>query len=351
MYVIILGLNLGIKSTRQLFNRGGGLPWGEASHEVETNLLVTEGIYTYSRNPMVLGYSLLPIGMGLMFQSLGMVLSITPLVLIVNIYIVKTIEEPRLFERFGKEYAEYRKKTPFLLPNWSKLFRDYLIRYITEHWNQIIYIFLSEFSLMIVTSIAFKQSSTLYPFPFQEITPSVLFALICVFGIIAGISPNLLSFGSRSERRGSKGATGHHPDCGKFSGHVIRLMDKNYCAGCSGLVLGAFTSMVGLVISLYGLFTFEPVLVFWIGTLFVSLGLTQHLIDLGSSWVHFWLNFWFVLGAWFMFESIQELNSFIVTIYFLILTVFWIYTRIRVSQFTHVSTCHDCLDTCTLRFE
>jgi protein-S-isoprenylcysteine O-methyltransferase Ste14 len=301
---------------------------------------------------MVLGYSLLPIGMGLMFQSLGMVLSVTPLALIVSIYILKTLEEPRLIERFGKEYTVYRKKTPFLLPNWIKLFRDYLIPYITEHWNQIIYIFLSELSLLIVTSIVFKQNSALYSFSLQEITSSVFFALICVFGIIAGISPKWLSFGSRSERHGSKGVTGHHPDCGRFSGHVVRFMDKNYCAGCSGLVLGAFTAIAGLLISLYGLFTFDPILVFWIGALFVSLGLAQHLIDLGSSWIHFWLNFWFVLGAWFMFESIQQLNnSFLVTLYFLTLTVFWIYARIRVSQFTHVSTCDDCIDVCMLRFE
>ena len=80
--VMILGLNLGIKSTRQLYHAGLGLPWGEAAHEVETQRLVVDGIYAYSRNPMVLGYSLLPVAMGLMFRSIGMMISLTPAVLV-----------------------------------------------------------------------------------------------------------------------------------------------------------------------------------------------------------------------------------------------------------------------------
>jgi len=198
----------------------------------------------------------------------------------------------------------------------------------------------------------FNQNSTRYSFSLQRIVSSASYATICVLGIIAGIAPNWFSLGSRSERRGSKGVTGHHPDCGRFSGHTVRFIDKNYCAGCSGMVLGAFTALVGLVISVNGWFTFNSTLVFWIGTLLVCLGLAQHLIDLGSGWIHMWLNFWFVMGTWLMFEAIQQLNaSLVVILYFLIVIIFWIIARIRISQFAHVCVCIDCFNVCELRFE
>jgi protein-S-isoprenylcysteine O-methyltransferase Ste14 len=352
IYVMIFGLNIGIKSTRQLYDIGGGLPWGEVSHEVETNFLVTDGIYRYSRNPMVLGYSLLPVGMGLMFQSLGMTLSITPIVILLNIVIVKVLEEPRLFERFGEDYLEYRKSTSFLFPNWISFFQDYVFPYISENLSQLFHIFLAELSLFTTTLIVFNRYNNPDTFFMQGIISSASFALICILGIIAGVVPNWLSFGSRTERHGTNGVIGHHPDCGKFEGHVVRFMDKNYCAGCSGLVLGAFTALLGLSSSIFDLFTFDFLLVFWIGALFVSFGLVQHLIDLGSGWLHLWINFWFVVGAWFMFESIQQINkSFHVTLYFLAVTLFWIYLRIKLSQLTHFSVCRSCFEICELRFE
>jgi len=114
--VFVLGLTTGIKSTRLLYRLGEGLPWGEAHEGSRTRKLVTGGLYAYTRNPMVLGYSLLPCGMGIMFRSIGMATSITIIVLAVNVAIVKFKEEPHLEERFGEAYQEYKRRTPFLIP-------------------------------------------------------------------------------------------------------------------------------------------------------------------------------------------------------------------------------------------
>jgi len=38
------------------------------------------------------------------------------LIFLINIYIVKTKEEPNLEERFEEKYREYKKRTPFLIP-------------------------------------------------------------------------------------------------------------------------------------------------------------------------------------------------------------------------------------------
>ena len=114
--VFYVGLSIGIRSTKVLYREGLGLPWGEARRTVQTSMLVVTGPYRYTRNPMILGYSLLPCGMGLMFRSLGMSTAIPLAVVIVNVAIVKLREEPNLETRFGEEYMVYKRATPFLLP-------------------------------------------------------------------------------------------------------------------------------------------------------------------------------------------------------------------------------------------
>lgn len=346
--VMILGLNLGIKATRQLYHAGLGLPWGEAAREVETQRLVVDGIYAYSRNPMVLGYSLLPVGMGLMFRSIGMTISITPIVLLLNYFIVKTREEPRLIERFGDQYNDYKSKTPFLFPNIGKLLQGYLIPYIRAHRDQLTYVALAELSLIVTSLYVFNDNSPVV-FSGHSYIARILFGVICFLGIIAGVAPKWCTFASKGERRGSDGVAGHHPDCGHFPGHTIGLGERVYCAGCSGLVIGACLALLGLFSGFYPL---DLVVGFWFGVLLVGLGLAQHFIDLGSGWLHFWLNLFFVLGAWFMFMAIQLMSlGFFVSAYFLVVTVFWIYARIRASQWIHVMVCSGCGVKCRLCFE
>lgn len=121
--VFFPGLAVGVKATRLLYRVGQGLPWGEARREARTTRLVTTGLYAYTRNPMVLGYSLLPCGMGLMFRSPGMYLLVPAAVILVNVVIVKTREEPNLEGRFGEEYLKYKKSTPMLLPRSGAVLR------------------------------------------------------------------------------------------------------------------------------------------------------------------------------------------------------------------------------------
>jgi protein-S-isoprenylcysteine O-methyltransferase Ste14 len=114
--VFYVGLSIGIKSTRTLYKEGLGLPWGVIKKKVQSSILVVTGPYAYTRNPMILGYSMLPCGMGFMFQSPGMFTIIPLLVLLINVGIVKTWEEPNLEKRFGQEFLDYKDSTPFLVP-------------------------------------------------------------------------------------------------------------------------------------------------------------------------------------------------------------------------------------------
>jgi protein-S-isoprenylcysteine O-methyltransferase Ste14 len=79
--------------------------------------LVIKKPYTYCRNPMALGTTIFYFGIAIWLGSLsGLVLSlIYPMG--ISIYI-KLIEEKELEERFGSDYSEYKKRTPFLIPRF-----------------------------------------------------------------------------------------------------------------------------------------------------------------------------------------------------------------------------------------
>ncbi len=115
--IMVGGATIGIKATRQLRDIGKGLPWGEAEDQSQSTVLITTGIFAYTRNPITFGYTLLPLGMGLLFRSLGMALFIPLIVLGVQLIIIKKREEPNLKRRFGEKYLEYKRKTPFLIPS------------------------------------------------------------------------------------------------------------------------------------------------------------------------------------------------------------------------------------------
>jgi len=84
-----------------------------------TQKLIVRGPYTYCRNPMTLGTDLFYLGVAIWLGSLSAVgLS---LVYPVGILIyIKSIEEKELEKRFGSEYLEYRRNTPFLIPQIRK---------------------------------------------------------------------------------------------------------------------------------------------------------------------------------------------------------------------------------------
>jgi protein-S-isoprenylcysteine O-methyltransferase Ste14 len=78
--------------------------------------LITNGPYAYSRNPMVTGIFILLFGLGCRWNSFSMVFLFTPVFIVLNAVEIKMIEEPELEKRLGKEYVEYKKRTPMFFP-------------------------------------------------------------------------------------------------------------------------------------------------------------------------------------------------------------------------------------------
>jgi protein-S-isoprenylcysteine O-methyltransferase Ste14 len=82
-----------------------------------TQKLVVKRPYTYCRNPMTLGTTAFYLGIAIWTGSLSAL--ILALIYPVGILIyIKLVEEKELEQRFGLEYLEYKRGTPFLIPRF-----------------------------------------------------------------------------------------------------------------------------------------------------------------------------------------------------------------------------------------
>lgn len=91
---------------------------GTPAPTAPTQRLVITGPYRYTRNPIEFGALFYYFGVGVFFGSLFHGLVCLILAAFFGSFYHKFVEEKELLMRFGKEYEEYRAKTPFLIPRW-----------------------------------------------------------------------------------------------------------------------------------------------------------------------------------------------------------------------------------------
>ena len=106
VFLVIIGLACALPSFR-LFSRHKTTisPFTPS----ETSVLLTEGTYSYSRNPMYLGLLLLIIAVTIWFGSwVGILISLIFIFLMNILQIIP--EEDALLEIFGEEYNQYKRK-------------------------------------------------------------------------------------------------------------------------------------------------------------------------------------------------------------------------------------------------
>jgi len=76
--------------------------------------LRTQGFYSIVRHPIMLGESLGPLGVALIFRStIGLIMFVLWVILI---YLGTFFEEEMLVEAYGDEYLAYQKKVPRIIP-------------------------------------------------------------------------------------------------------------------------------------------------------------------------------------------------------------------------------------------
>ena len=93
------------------FVRGVGTP----IPVVATRHLITAGPYSYSRNPMASGTTMVYMGIAVWIGSLSAVALASIYPIVITVY-TKLVEEKELERRFGAEYLAYKRRTPFLFP-------------------------------------------------------------------------------------------------------------------------------------------------------------------------------------------------------------------------------------------
>ncbi len=89
------------------YGRRGELP------RMETNRLVTEGVYQFMRHPMHLGLLLFPFSFAFLAGSPSFVLFIAPVEVIFMLLMIKWVEEPEALRKFGNAYRTYQETTPW----------------------------------------------------------------------------------------------------------------------------------------------------------------------------------------------------------------------------------------------
>lgn len=102
--ILIVVLNLAIK--------GLGAPFAVAL----TRIVVTEWMYGWTRNPMILGALAFLVGLGLWFQSTLFLVWVIIVLCPVIFLLLKVYEERELEIRFGEDYLEYKARTPMFIP-------------------------------------------------------------------------------------------------------------------------------------------------------------------------------------------------------------------------------------------
>ena len=109
LLVLRLAFNAAANGGRELAKgRVGDIP------RLETNRLVTTGLYSCMRHPMLFGLTLLPLGWALLIGSPTFITVVAPLEMLFIVVMVSVFEEREAERKFGEAYREYRSSVPMV---------------------------------------------------------------------------------------------------------------------------------------------------------------------------------------------------------------------------------------------
>jgi len=116
VYILCVGLLILILTISAFIRKGNGTlaPWNP------TKKLVKGGLYSYVRNPMIMGVMTVLSGESIALLSKSIFIWTILFFLINNFYFI-WIEEPLLTKKFGKDYVEYKRH----VRRWMPRFRSF----------------------------------------------------------------------------------------------------------------------------------------------------------------------------------------------------------------------------------
>jgi len=109
--LILIGLSILVITVMEFIRKGEGTlaPWSP------TQKLVITGLHAYVRNPMILGVATTLCGEALILYSIEILFWLVLFIIINHFYFIY-FEEPSLLDRFGKDYALYKKNVRRWIP-------------------------------------------------------------------------------------------------------------------------------------------------------------------------------------------------------------------------------------------
>jgi len=218
-------------------------------------------------------------------------------------------------------------------------------------------VIVSLFGLFLAGVIAFYPPVVGESFVWRKPIVGSIFGSICILGILAALFPKQCSgvYDFKKDEKGSRSylnhfashdtfstVRGHHPDCENFSAHVFQIGNRTFCTACTGLLLGGLLALAGTILYFFSNWRVGQgsFLLVWVGVLGVGFGLFQFR---ARSFIRLFLNTFFVLGTFLILIGIDELaRSVMVDLFLIALILFWLFTRISLSQWDHERICYAC---------
>jgi hypothetical protein len=198
------------------------------------------------------------------------------------------------------------------------------------------------------------QENGLTSFTKQNPIHLIIFVSLCTLGAVATLfprscSPEIRATGDLSPSRytdvlGIRVIHGHHSNCNGLSNHEIRLDGKRICAGCLGLLAGSF---IAILITVTQAIQSIPVPPQFgpLGLAFVAVGLAYSVMISGSPPVlRTVLNVFLVTGFALVYLVLTSMRG--LGLVGISLSIFWMYTRIRLSRWSHDRLCVGCDEPC-----
>ncbi len=218
-------------------------------------------------------------------------------------------------------------------------------------------ILVSFFGLFLVVLSVLNPPVAQEHFTFRKPLVGLAFGVVCVSGVLAVIYPGscagLMHFKKRekylhiSTEPNNPVLLGHHASCNHFSTHVIQVGDKVLCATCSGLLVGAVISLVGIGLFFFGNLHIwgDPLLLVLAGALGVATGLLYPSVPIKvqSSYTRFIAGVLLAVGSFLILTGAEKaIRSLAVDSFAIILSALWVVSKIHLSRREHRRICARC---------
>ncbi len=224
----------------------------------------------------------------------------------------------------------------------------------------IYYISLSLFLFIILILMNYYSVSSNLVKEIDRMIIAIIFITISIFGVSLALHPKWYNKITKKDMKNVKinennnkiNREGHHPNCKKFQSHIILIKRSKYCAGCIGLALGAFVSIL-LMIYYFIIDNSQSTLnyqnIFFLGVIFIFNSYFESIIHKKNSIIHIIFNMLFIIGfLLIIISTLENSGDFIYGIISVLASFLFLETRIQISFLNHINTCFKCTGQCKM---